>query len=190
MSLNTVTAGFERRSRVRSITTITLDAVQSPKDHRVVVLFLPLVLAILLAGCGDSAVGGEDAIQSRWHRVTEPNVHDPFQTLASEYVEFRPQGLLVSLVFDQVSQTFRTTMAGEYAISAADQVTIKGKCWQGWRSHDCSERYRFDLQGDRLTVSDSENDERRVVYERMGGISSDPPPTLIPPMPSATPAGE
>ena len=54
----------------------------------------------------------------------------------------------------------------------------------------CSQTYRFDLQGDRLTLFDPTHEERRAAYTRMGAISTELPPTLIPPMPSATPPAE
>ena len=151
------------------------------------------MLAVLLAGCAHSTVDRESAIQGRWHRISGPNagdVGDPFFSLAGEYFEFRPHGVLARLLFDQGPQLFWTARMGEYLVSDTDQVTIKGKCWQGWQSYDCSQTYHFDLKGNRLTIFDSKSDERHVEYERVGSVSSDLPPTLIPPMPSATPMGE
>jgi hypothetical protein len=149
-----------------------------------------LVWVILAAGCGNSPADRERSIQGRWHRVATTNVGDPFQTLASEYVEFHPNGVLASLLFDQAPQLFWTTMTGEYSVSDGDQIHIKGKCWQGWQSYDCSQTYRFDLKGDALAILDVEGEARYVAYERVGAVGSDLPPTLIPPMPSPTPTGE
>jgi hypothetical protein len=97
--------------------------------------------------------------------------------------------VLASLLFDQEPQVFWTTMTGEYQVIDADHLTIRGKCWRGWQSYQCSGIYRLDLRGDALAIYDREQEERYVAYERVGAIGSDVPPTLIPPMPSATPAG-
>jgi hypothetical protein len=152
---------------------------------------MPLMLTILLAGCANSTVDRESAIQGRY-RISGPNtgyVSDPFGSLAGEYFEFRPHGVVAGLIFDQGPQVFWTKTAGEYSVSDMDQITIKGKCWQGWQSYDCSQTYRFDLKGNSLIIFDK-GDERHAEYERIGDVSSDLPPTLIPPMPSATPMGE
>ena len=146
-----------------------------------------LVLALLLVGCAKLTLDRETAIQGRWHRIAEPNLHDPFQSLASEYIEFRPNGVLACLLFDQGPQLFWTTSTGEYVVSDTHQVTIKGKCWQGWQSYDCSRVYDIELKGDSLTIFDNDSQWRRVEYERVGAVSSDLPPRLVPPMPSATP---
>jgi hypothetical protein len=115
-------------------------------------------------------------------------VRDPMGTLATDYIEFHPNGVLACLLFDQTPQRFWTTMTGEYSVSDTDQIIVRGKCWQGWRSYDCSWTYRFDLHGDALAIYDQDG-ERSVQYERVGAVDSDLPPTLIPPRPSVTPNG-
>jgi hypothetical protein len=151
-------------------------------------LFTILLLsAMSLTGCTNSRVDTENAIQGKWHRVGEPNVADPLQTLASEYIELRPTGVLVSLLFDPGSQTFWTATTGAYSVAETSQIVVQGKCWQGWQSYDCSQAYRFKIRGDSLTIFENENEQRSVKYERMGAASTDLPPSLVPPMPSATP---
>lgn len=167
-----------------------LATLQLMKHHRKCLLPALIVLTILLSGCANSTEDRESAFQGRWHRVAKTDVGDPFQTLASEYIEFHPNGVLASLLFDKGPQLFWTTMMGEYLVSDSDHVNIRGKCWQGWQSYDCSRMYRFELKGDTLTIFDNESEERLVAFERIRTVSSNLPPTLIPPMPSATPSGK
>ena len=151
--------------------------------------------AALLAGCAPSIADHERAIQGRWRRVVpSPQlsgdfVGDPLGTLAADTFELRPGGVLLSLGIDEGSGWAWTTMTGEYAITAADQITVKGKCWQGWDSYDCSQAYGFDLKGDSLTITSSGPQAGQSSYTRVGAVSLTPPPTIVPPMPSATPTG-
>ncbi len=150
-------------------------------------LTMLLLSAMSVSGCANSRVDTESAIQGRWHRLGEPGVADPLLTLASEYIELRPTEVLVSLLFDPGSNTFWTATTGAYSVAEASQIVVQGKCWQGWQSYDCSRAYRLKIEGDSLTIFENENEQRSVKYKRMGAVSSDMPPTLVPPMPSATP---
>ena len=146
--------------------------------------------AIALGGCAPSKAEIEKSIQGRWQRVGEPNVHDPFQGLASEYIELRSNGVLVSLLADSAPRTFWTIATGAYSVPQVGQVIVQGKCWQGWQNYDCSRTYRFELNQDHLVIFDNADEGRSVEYTRFGPASAELPPTLAPPMPSATPMGE
>ena len=158
-----------------------------PKRYLKYLLTILLLSAMSLTGCANSRVDVENAIQGKWHRVGEPDVADPLQTLASEYIELRPAGVLVSLLFDPGARTFWTANTGAYSIAETSQIVVQGKCWQGWQSYDCSHAYHFEIEGDSLTISENGNEQRSVKYQRMGAVSTALPPTLMPPMPSATP---
>ncbi len=145
-------------------------------------------LTMLLAACANSTAGQERMLEGRWHRAAEGFVSDPFQSLATEYLELRPQGLIVSLLFDQGPQTYWTTATGHYAVSGTDQITISGKCWQGSQSYACSKVYRFEMKGDDLTIFDTGDPAHQLDYRRAGAVSPALPPTLAPPAPSPTPA--
>jgi hypothetical protein len=87
--------------------------------------------------CSFNRVDRESAIQGRWHRISGPNagdVGDPFFSLAGEYFEFRPHGVLVRLLFDQGPQLFWTARAGEYLVSDTDQVTSRESVGKGGRA--------------------------------------------------------
>ncbi len=159
---------------------------RGPLCQRVRLRAAALAVIVALAGCAYAAAGRESAILGRWHRLAEPNLDDPFQTLASEYIEFAPNGVLVSLLFDRGPGRFWTATTGEYSVSGADQITISGRCWQGWRSYACSRTYGFTLKEDRLIIFDHKHQERRLEFERIVTASTDLPPTLAPPVPSAT----
>jgi hypothetical protein len=154
-----------------------------------VALLVALLLALGLAACAGSTSGDQGTVEGRWHRLGQPQLDDPLQTLAGEHIQFGPQGMLASLLYDGSVDRFWTTMTGTYSVSEGDQITVHGTCWQGWRSFDCSGTYRVSLQGDRLTLSDLANPQRRVEYERVGEAGDAVPPGLAPPGPSATPGG-
>jgi hypothetical protein len=175
--------------------TFGLTTSQLPMRLRCDALAALLLLTMALVACRASPMDREAALQGRWHRLSDLStsdsfVGDPFGSLAGEYFEFRPGGVLASLLYDPGPQQFWTTRTGEYAVASVDQVTVKGQCWRGWQSYDCWRTYRFELQRDRLTIYDPENEQRHVEYTRRGAASVDLPPTLIPPMPSATPPAE
>ncbi len=144
-------------------------------------------LAVFLAACANSTADQEHMLEGRWHRAAEGFVSDPLQSLATEYLELRPQGVFVSLLFDQGPQTYWTTALGHYAVSGTE-ITISGKCWQGWQSYACSKVYRFELKGDDLTIFDTADPAHRIDYRRAGAVGRALPPTLAPPAPSPTPA--
>ncbi len=163
------------------------------QPYRVHELIIALVVTALLAGCAPSIQDLDRAIQGRWRRViptpqlAEDFVGDPLGSLSADTFELRPGGVLLSLQVDPGSGRAWTTMSGGYAIMGADQITVRGKCWQGWASYDCSQTYGFELKGDSLTFTSSGAQAGRSTYTRIGPVSASPPPTLAPPMPSPTP---
>ena len=89
-------------------------------------------LAALLAACANSTADQEHMLEGRWHRAAEGFVSDPFQSLATEYLELRPQGVIVSLLFDQGPQAYWTTAMGHYAVSGTNETVI-GRAIKGRR---------------------------------------------------------
>jgi hypothetical protein len=146
-----------------------------------------LLLLVLLSACGAPA-RAEERILGRWQRVGEPGVGDPLGTLAAEYVEFREDGLLAVLLFDQGPGTFWTTRTGGYAFSDQARIEIKGTCWRGMQSYECLGNYGLVLDGDRLKIFEDSTIGRQVEFRRIAPLGRDAPPVLGPPMPSPTPA--
>ncbi len=149
-----------------------------------------LGVAMALSGCAPSKTETEKSIQGRWQRIGAPNVHDPFQTLATEYIELRSNGVLVSLLADTAPQTFWTIATGAYSVPQVGQIIVHGKCWQGWQNYNCSRTYRFELNQDHLVIFDDAYEGRSVEYSRFGPAGVELRPTLAPPIPSATPMGQ
>lgn len=161
--------------------------VNSSKLPRYRPFLIVVGLVILMAGCKASTSDLSNKFLGRWHRAGQPGVSDPLGTLASEYIEFYPNGILASLLFDREPGLYWTTMTGEYLISEPDTVTIQGKCWQGWKSFDCSGVYRFSLRGDTLSIFDVDSEQDKVMYQRVGDIGTELLPTIIPPMATSDP---
>lgn len=145
------------------------------------------LIAVLAAACGPTTQSVARDLLGRWERVGQPNVEDPLASLAAEHVEFREQGLLAVLLFDEGPGQYWTVGTGGYAILEPDRLQITGKCWQGFESRECAREYRLLLDGDRLTLLSLEA-AGGVEYRRAGPLEPEPPPTLAPPRPSATPA--
>jgi hypothetical protein len=151
-----------------------------------------LVLSLVLSACAPASPAAR--LQGRWHRLDAalPGfVADPLGSLAQSDIEVRDQGLLVGLLLNS-GQAF-TTLSGGYALVDAEHIQIDGKCWQGYDSHPCSQTYRFSLSGDHLILfGDGQVVAGAVAngqldYQRSGPVAAALPPTLVPPMPSATP---
>ena len=146
-----------------------------------------MLLLLASSGCAASTADPASEILGRWQRVGQPGIGEP-ASLLSEYVEFRENGQLVMLLFDQGPGQFWTTGSERYALVSRDRVQVTGTCWQGWESYECSRVYGFALGGDTLRIFDGPQTERQVEYQRIGTIDKDLPPTLAPPFPSPTPS--
>lgn len=126
---------------------LRLSSPKPPRRHRGTLYATLFALSALLAGCAAATVGPENTIQGRWHRLAEPITEDPFQTFATEYFEFRPGGVLASLLFDQGPRLMWTTGTGQHILSGAGQTTINGKCRQGRRCYEPYARRAIAEQG-------------------------------------------
>jgi hypothetical protein len=143
-------------------------------------------LLALLAGCTLLAGDPSQQILGRWQRVGQATVGDPLGSLASEYVEFRQNGQLVSLLYDVGPDRFWTIHTNSFAFLENKRIRIEGYCWRSWERFDCTEEYRYTLSGDRLRISEDGDANGRVEFRRTGALEPEPPPTLVPPGPSPT----
>lgn len=145
-------------------------------------------LAILLAlGSGAPAASPlTDQLLGRWQRVGEGYLPEPY--IAAEYVEFRPGGQLVELLWDSGPQRAWTINVSQYAVSFAGRVKLSGNCWRGWERYACTHTYTVLRLGDTLRVSDERDQQRAVQYRRVADLEPELPPTLAPPFPSPAPA--
>ena len=144
---------------------------------------------MLSAGCTILSGDPSQHILGRWQRVGQATLGDPLGSLASEYVEFRENGQLVSLLYDAGPNTFWTIHTNSYAFPQSGRIRIEGYCWRSRERFDCTGEYAFTLSGDRLWISEAGDANGRVEFRRAGAAGKEPPPTLVPPGPSPTPAG-
>ena len=151
--------------------------------------FAATILLTLVAGCTLLAGDPSHRILGRWERVGQATTGDPLGSLASEYVEFREDGQLVSLLFDAGPDRFWTIHTNSYAFPERGRIRIEGHCWRSWERFDCTGEYSFALSGDHLRISEDGDANGRVEFRRTGELEPEPPPMLVPPGPSPTPAG-
>jgi hypothetical protein len=152
-------------------------------------LFASAILLITVAGCTILAGDPSQEILGRWQRVGQATVGDPLGSLASEYVEFRENGQLVSLLYDAGPDRFWTTRTNGYSFPERGRIRIEGHCWRSWERFDCTGEYSYALSGDHLRISEDGNADGQVEFRRSAALEPGPPPTLVPPGPSPTPAG-
>ena len=149
-------------------------------------LCLALILSSFLVACGGTFQIGVEAadetstgILGRWQRISPAGPGDPNE-LSAEYIEFREDGVLLTLFKDEGTDTFWLNNSAAYSLSTTRQMEVVGTCYKGWERYACSRTYDIVLAGDSLKVSGDQQAE----YQRIGGLSSDLPPTLAPPIPS------
>lgn len=147
-----------------------------------------IVVAILLAssGCAPSRSQLAEQLLGRWQRVGEGSVMEP--SAFAEYVEFRPGGQLVQLLWDAGPQQAWTIDMAHYAVSSAGRVEFSGYCWHGWERYPCAHTYAVSRAGNTLRITDEQDQHKTVQYRRIADLEPEPPPTLVPPFPSPTPA--
>jgi hypothetical protein len=155
-------------------------------------LYLTLLLSTLLVACGgtfqigvEAADESSAAILGRWQRISQAGPGDPNE-LSLEYVEFRENGVLLTLIKDEGTGQFWLNNSASYAVTSVSQMQVVGTCYKGWERYACSRTYDIVLAGDRLKVSGDQQAE----YQRIGGLSPNLPPTLAPPFPSPTPVAD
>jgi len=119
--------------------------------------------------------------------VGEATLGDPLGSLASDYVEFREEGQLITLLFDEGPNRFWTIHTSSYSFPESGRIEIQGYCWQGWERYECRGEYAYSLAGDRLRITEDQKANRQVEYRRVGALGPELPPTLAPPFPSPTP---
>jgi hypothetical protein len=100
-----------------------------------------------------------------------------------EYLEFRENGVLLTLIKSEGSEMFWLNNSATYTMTSSSQMQVAGSCWQGWERYACSRTYSIRLAGDKLWVLA----DNQAEYRRIGELSRDLPPTLAPPFPSPTP---
>ena len=143
--------------------------------------FLLLLFLAPLSACGHAAA---DAILGQWQRVSPAGPGDPNE-LSAEYIEFRPSGVLLTLIKDDNTGAFWLNNSATYTVTSASQLEVLGSCWRGWERYTCARTYRMRLAGagDELIVTG----DNEAAYWLIGELSRDVPPTLAPPFPSPTP---
>jgi hypothetical protein len=143
------------------------------------VLLLLLSLALLTA-CGKATSDLNQDILGKWQRVSPAGPGDPSE-LSAEYLEFRPDGVLLVLLKDM--DTFWWINSATYTITSSSRMQVTGSCWRGSERYSCARDYTLSLAGDELSLS-ADNEAQ---YRRVGELSEELPPTLAPPLPSPTP---
>lgn len=141
-----------------------------------------------LTACGIFSPDPSHAIIGRWQRVSETGMGEP-DWLLSKFIEFRENGVIISLLHDLAPDEFWSTGTGEYRFGEQDQIYFAGNCWQSRQRYACTRLYRYSLDSDRLRIS-NESNTLRVEFKRVSAIEMQPPPTLAPPFPSPMPAAE
>ena len=148
--------------------------------------FAILVLLLVLSGCAPSSATFTTQLLGRWQRVGERNLTEPY--VFAEYVEFRPGGELVELLWDPGSQRAWTINVSRYAATSDGRIEFSGNCWRGWDRYLCTRTYAVSQMGDALSIADVQDRQKTVEYRRIADLDPEPPPTLAPPFPSPTPA--
>ena len=145
------------------------------------------ILLVALVSCLGISEDPSQQILGRWQRVREVTLGDPLGSLASEYVEFREGGQLITLMYDKGPDTFWTTNKANFSFPESGRIEVQGFCWQGWERYDCSGEYSYTLSGDRLQIMEDQDPNSQAEYKRIGALDPDPPPTLVPPFATPTP---
>jgi hypothetical protein len=147
-----------------------------------------LIVAIFLvsSGCTPSPTQLASQLLGRWQRVGENSLSEPY--VFAEYVEFRPDGQLIELLWDPGPQQAWTVNVSHYAVSSNGGVEFSGSCWRGWERYPCAHTYAVSQAGASLRIVDKQDRNKNVQYRRIADLEPEPPPTLAPPSPSPTPA--
>jgi hypothetical protein len=145
-------------------------------------MMLALLLLALFSGCRNTTDKTAAALLGRWQRISPAGPGDPNE-LSIEYIEFRPEGVLLTLIRDGASDTFWLNNSAAYSLTTSSQMEVVGTCWQGWERYTCTRAYDIALAGDNLKITGDQQAE----YQRVGRLSATLPPTLAPPFPSPTP---
>ena len=149
-------------------------------------IFVVLVIFLVSSGCVPSAALHTEQLLGRWQRVEVGNLTEPY--VFAEYVEFRPGGQLVELLWDPGPQQAWTINVSRYAVVSDGRVEFSGNCWRGWERYFCTHTYAVSQAGTSLRIIDDQDRHKTVQYRRIADLEPEPPPTLAPPFPSPTPA--
>ncbi len=144
------------------------------------------LLCLVLSSCAPSSDQVATRLPGRWQRVGESGPTEPNVFLS--HLEFRPDGRLIHLLWDQGPQQMWMIGSSQYAVLADNRLELTGDCWRGWERFTCTRTYAVALAGDILRISDEQDSHKMVTYQRFGDLSADLPPTLAPPFPSPTPS--
>ncbi len=108
-----------------------------------------LLLVVALSGC--SAGDPADYILGRWQRSSPAGLDRPMALMA-EYLELRPDGQLITLLYDESKAAFWEIGGGEYRFPAAGQISVSGRCWGATDWESCTHIHSFQLRGQDLTL--------------------------------------
>ena len=150
------------------------------------VLLVAIAILFALSGCTPAAGSLAGRLLGRWQRIGEGYLPEPY--ISAEHVEFRPDGQLIELLWDAGPQQAWTIAVAHYAISSNGHVEFNGYCWRGWERYPCTHTYAVARTGDTLRIIDIQDQNRVVQYRRIADLEPEPPPTLVPPFASPTPA--
>ena len=156
-----------------------------PPFHRRSV-FVVLAIVLEFSGCAPSPAELASQLLGRWQRVGENGLSEPY--VFAEYVEFRPGGQLVELLWDPGPQQAWTVNVSHYAVSSDGRVEFSGDCWRGWERYPCAHTYVVSQAGTSLRIVDEQDRNKKAQYRRIADLDPEPPPMLAPPFPSPTPA--
>jgi hypothetical protein len=144
------------------------------------------LLSILLCRCGSKGHEASQRLVGRWEviQMEGMNVPNSFFWFTMDYVEFREDGEVWALMVDPTGtgSDIGLNKTGAYSLVGEDQIEFVGSC----RHQDpCTGTYTLILDGEDLEILDPGG---KLLLKRAGPPSSDPPPAVVGPSASATPA--
>jgi hypothetical protein len=155
-----------------------------PKHFAPSMSLLLILLAVALNSCGRTTPASAQTLLGRWHVTNEQNLSVPnsFFWFSMDYVEFRADGTVASLIQSPPNETeLRLNKTARYALTNTRHLAVTGAC----RHQDpCIGLYTTALAGDELTIFDSGG---QLVLVRVGDASEELAPTAVGPAPSPTP---
>jgi len=170
----------------RNLSEIRLSRVRSFCILRKVFQMLKLILkniwlaglALLMACAANSTP--EQSIVGRWHRVSAAGPGDPNE-LSGEYVEFRADGTLLWLIKDE--ENFWLGRTAAYTVPSANEIEVTGSCYRGYERFTCAKNFALEINGETLKIT---GELGEAVYQRVGEVGQELPPTLAPPVATPT----
>jgi hypothetical protein len=151
-----------------------------------VIISLIVLLSIVVSGCCGKAPESPQSVLGRWRVIDNQSISVPnsFFWFTMDYIEFREDGTVWALMEwpPDVGGDIRLNKTAEYSLVGEHRIEFVGACRH---QYPCTGIYTVTLEGDELQIFDMEG---KLELKWVGPPSKGPPPTVVGPSPSPTPA--